>query len=696
MSKKSDRSISISVILSVVLLLSFLLLFSPPLHAQSLNLTIGNYQLVSSKRISSTVWEYTYRANITNGSSMAAMGVTATVRSLLPTAKLIDSVLNFGNVAANTTQTSTDTFILQIDRRYPLNLSDLSWTINNVVCAPLDKCHVAGTYDPTTGLCSNPPAADGTPCNDGNPSTHTDTCQAGVCAGSAVVILNPYRNQVYFYKGQTHAHSDRSDGEDPPGWVMAEYGSLGYQFVALTDHDIRKGSIWDLWQQEPLPCNEIFSDPGFPGVTYIPSEEGGMHTRTHLIELGLTKENPCRPEQFSDGHWVNFDLKRRIEWVEYVQHGVAVAAHPGGPCPEIPDGGHAWIDEEVFNIPWLRGIEITHKSPWVIFRWDLLLRADRPRWGLASDDSHHYEYMNQGFVVVNSEFYPALAGDIIFNIKHGNFYSVYLAYQPQTFPQINRIYSNTKLGQESITVEFTGAVQVDFIDRYGHSCGGDWVLEGPFHTDKCRLFDDDGQTHSITYPITGSEGYVRFELLGSNGAVTFSQPLFVHGPTWEDCLYFDYKNATVVNVSIYPFNIWAVVANDQYISFFWGEAAARQALSIIQDYKIDKKCSVGGAFGKMTYFLSGDQSPIGPQPNEDCISIGPEDLSVRLDWRPNEGEWGQRSWQVFSGLADWVLDFADSEILARRAFEIINRYQFSQQCFVGGRQGMMYMTYFRK
>ena len=53
-----------------------------------------------------------------------------------------------------------------------------------IVCTAIDQCHVAGTWDRTLGQCSNPAAANGTACNDGNVCTQTDTCQAGVCVGS--------------------------------------------------------------------------------------------------------------------------------------------------------------------------------------------------------------------------------------------------------------------------------------------------------------------------------------------------------------------------------------------------------------------------------------------------------------------------------------------------------------------------------
>src|SRR5207253_2356795 len=56
-----------------------------------------------------------------------------------------------------------------------------------VTCTASDPCHVAGTCDPATGQCSNPSAANGTACNDGNLCHLNDTCQSGVCtAGSSV------------------------------------------------------------------------------------------------------------------------------------------------------------------------------------------------------------------------------------------------------------------------------------------------------------------------------------------------------------------------------------------------------------------------------------------------------------------------------------------------------------------------------
>ncbi len=62
---------------------------------------------------------------------------------------------------------------------------------NPVVCTPSDQCHDAGTCDPMTGVCSDPPAPDDTSCDDGDGCTQTDTCQSGVCEGDDPVVCMP-------------------------------------------------------------------------------------------------------------------------------------------------------------------------------------------------------------------------------------------------------------------------------------------------------------------------------------------------------------------------------------------------------------------------------------------------------------------------------------------------------------------------
>src|SRR5205809_2643368 len=52
---------------------------------------------------------------------------------------------------------------------------------STVPCSALDQCHVAGTCDPMSGVCSNPNKANGTACDDNNACTTDDTCPNGAC-----------------------------------------------------------------------------------------------------------------------------------------------------------------------------------------------------------------------------------------------------------------------------------------------------------------------------------------------------------------------------------------------------------------------------------------------------------------------------------------------------------------------------------
>jgi hypothetical protein len=60
-----------------------------------------------------------------------------------------------------------------------------------IICTASDQCHVAGTCDPGSGTCSNPAASDGTGCSDGNACTQSDTCQSGSCQGGNPVTCTP-------------------------------------------------------------------------------------------------------------------------------------------------------------------------------------------------------------------------------------------------------------------------------------------------------------------------------------------------------------------------------------------------------------------------------------------------------------------------------------------------------------------------
>ena len=118
--------------LGFLLLFPFLAVATSPTDssAQSSSLTIGNYVKLSEKRISRTVYEFTYRADLTNAGP-ALKNVAATVTSSSPYTTVVANSLNFGDVPAGATVTSSNTFIIRQDRLYPFSWSGLTWNFQS-------------------------------------------------------------------------------------------------------------------------------------------------------------------------------------------------------------------------------------------------------------------------------------------------------------------------------------------------------------------------------------------------------------------------------------------------------------------------------------------------------------------------------------------------------------------------------------
>lgn len=89
-----------------------------------------DYILISSKRITRVIFEYKYKAKITNSGLNDISGASAQVRSLSNNTKITGDTITFGKIPKGTTVTSNDTFTLTQDRTFPFNPADLVWTIS--------------------------------------------------------------------------------------------------------------------------------------------------------------------------------------------------------------------------------------------------------------------------------------------------------------------------------------------------------------------------------------------------------------------------------------------------------------------------------------------------------------------------------------------------------------------------------------
>ncbi|MCG8685707.1 MAG: hypothetical protein MI892_12580 [Desulfobacterales bacterium] len=107
----------------------FLLLFGFCLNANAQpNLTIEGIELVGQKRISRTVYEYTYSA-VTENSGDDAEAVRAILKIDSEHTSVVDNEVSFGDVSAATQATSKDTFTIKTDRSYPIDSEAFVWSL---------------------------------------------------------------------------------------------------------------------------------------------------------------------------------------------------------------------------------------------------------------------------------------------------------------------------------------------------------------------------------------------------------------------------------------------------------------------------------------------------------------------------------------------------------------------------------------
>lgn len=140
------------------------MIFPVASHAQTTDLVIGNYVKLSEKRITRTVYEYSYQADVTN-SGPGVLNVAGTVISNSPYTTIVDDSLSFGDVPASATVTSSDTFTFRHDRSYAFSWSNLAWNISSVPQQPAitvdEKNRVVSVITPEGGTISTQ-GADGT------------------------------------------------------------------------------------------------------------------------------------------------------------------------------------------------------------------------------------------------------------------------------------------------------------------------------------------------------------------------------------------------------------------------------------------------------------------------------------------------------------------------------------------------------
>ncbi|HSI87849.1 MAG TPA: CehA/McbA family metallohydrolase [Pyrinomonadaceae bacterium] len=301
---------------------------------------------------------------------------------------------------------------------------------------------------------------------------------------------------VKWYKGNTHTHTNNSDGDSSPDEVVKWYRSNGYNFVVITDHEYI------------TPVDSLNSMFGKENVFVVFSGQEVTdrvnNLPYHINGLGLSEV--VIPAKAGDP-------------VESLQKNIDAVSKAGG-LPQLnhPNFGWALSADEIRKLKGIYLMEIANAHPLVNNHggggrpsvesiWDELLTAGMVIYGIANDDSHTFKrpgdrsaaLPGQAWIYVRSTELTATA--IFAAMRNGDFYS-------STGVELDDVSSTEST--------FT----VDIKEAKGRRYRTEFIGSGG------RVLAETGSDPAV-YQIRGGEGYVRARVRDSNGLIAWTQPIFI-------------------------------------------------------------------------------------------------------------------------------------------------------------------------
>jgi hypothetical protein len=279
----------------------------------------------------------------------------------------------------------------------------------------------------------------------------------------ATNVYDPYRTEGQWYKGQLHCHSTNSDGRLAPEEVVSHYADLGFDFVALTDH------------------NKVTRTNG--PILVLGEEYGKGST-----ESGVgTHMNGFNVSSAPGSLWSAQD---RVDDI-VAQGGIASLNHPD-------TWPFSYSDKVLDDLEGYTCLEIVNAAkvdPGAFDIWDNALRAGKRVWGVATDDAHTADEFGRSWITVRMTG-PVTTANVLEAIRHGSFYAT-------QGPEIEDI----AVSERFVNISSLGADEIRF---YGPG-------------QKLLATVDGG---NAVYAIRGTEGFVRAQVVvGELSAWT--QPVFV-------------------------------------------------------------------------------------------------------------------------------------------------------------------------
>lgn len=347
-------------------------------------------------------------------------------------------------------------------------------------------------------------------------------------------------DEYSWYRGQVHIHTNHTDKTDAVKW----YKQHGYNFAILTD----------LNYATPVEeLKSVYDKPGefivVPGIETNTTHEGTIHD---MMGYGGTP----KAVQHSDSREVTIPSEPSPQTYERQAKLIAEA----GGIPSLAHPNFTWaataadiseIDPDV-----LQHFEMITTEPGMndagggghpstTTMWDEVLATGRTLYAIAADDSHHFERFGPETRPVDGELdtqAPSLPGRTSIFVRareltseavtdavaRGDFYSVkHELTLPIEFEDIT-------VDEDGIRIELpTGSKDIGWTNdthnptRYRTSfIGVDESTADDTEGSQAEVLKRDDSAEP-SYQFDGSEQYIRARIEGSDGAIAWTQPVFL-------------------------------------------------------------------------------------------------------------------------------------------------------------------------
>lgn len=348
--------------------------------------------------------------------------------------------------------------------------------------------------------------------------------------------------QSHWYKGNLHTHSYWSDGDDYPEMIVDWYKNNGYDFVALSDHNIlAEGEKWIEVEKESRRDDVFQKYLERFDSDWVEYEEEDQGYRVKLKTLEeyrtLFEEDEgfliIKSEEITDGfdgkpiHVNATNIRDLIEpqggnsVVEVMQNNIdavleqrETTAEPMFPHINHPNFGWAVTADDLKKLEGEQFFEVYNGHPLVHNYGDSLRSGTEQMWdevithyllegkpvlyGIAVDDAHHYHRFDpgsanpgRGWIYVKSE---SLTPDALISaMERGDFYST---------TGVN--LSDIRFNGGTLTVEIGAEEGVNYTTQFIGT-----RADSPARTGELL---ETVNGNSASYTMSGNELYVRAKI----------------------------------------------------------------------------------------------------------------------------------------------------------------------------------------